>query len=468
MQFDSFTFLLFFVLVLAGAALVRGWGARKNLLLLASYVFYGAWSPAFTLLLAGASVLDWLLARRIHAAVTQPLRRFWLAASIVLNMGTLALFKYGPFLHDNLATALAAVGLQIAPWSLGLVLPVGISFYTFQSVSYTFDVYRRRVEPIRSLRDFCLFVAFFPQLVAGPIVRFTTFAPQLLEPRAPTWSRLAHGAVWILWGMFEKVVLADTVFAPVADAAWNDLAHLSSSAALAATLAFAGQIFCDFAGYSCCAIGTARCFGFELPLNFRNPYAASSFSDFWRRWHISLSTWLRDYLYIALGGNRGSAWRTYRNLMLTMLLGGLWHGAGWNFVLWGGCHGLLLAIQRLLLRGQENGAAETRGWTRMLWAVVTLVAVVILWIPFRSPDVAATMQFLRAFMAPWTSLDFAAWCVVVVFAAMLVAQWLVRDLTLDELVERAPRGLLAFVLAVLIVFIVLSPGDNNAFIYFQF
>ncbi|HRG15125.1 MAG TPA: MBOAT family O-acyltransferase [Pseudomonadota bacterium] len=468
MQFDSFTFLLFFMLVLAGAASTRGWGARKNLLLLASYLFYGAWSPAFTLLLAGASVIDWFLARRIHAAATHPARRFWLAASIVLNIGTLALFKYGPFLHANLAVALAAVGVQIDPWSLGLVLPVGISFYTFQSVSYTFDVYRRRVEPIHSLRDFCLFVAFFPQLVAGPIVRFTQFAPQLVEPRAPSWPGLAHGAVWMLWGLFEKIVLADTVFAPVADAAWSNLAGLSSSSALAASLAFAGQIFCDFAGYSCCAIGAARCLGFDLPPNFRNPYAAVGFSDFWKRWHISLSTWLRDYLYIALGGNRGGVWRTYRNLMLTMLLGGLWHGAGWNFVVWGGCHGLLLVLERRL-RGERDGAtADPRGLSRGVWAVVTLLAVVALWIPFRSPDFAATAQFLQAFARPWTPLDFGAACALAAFALIVLAQWRVRDLDLDALVARAPAALLVPFLALLLVLIVLSPGDTHAFIYFQF
>ena len=465
MQFDSLTFLLFFVLVLAGAALTRGWSARKNLLLVASYVFYAAWSPAFTLLLAGASVVDWFLARRIHAAASSSARRAWLAASIVLNIGTLALFKYGPFLHANLAAALATIGVHIDPWSLGLVLPVGISFYTFQSVSYTFDVYRRRVEPIRSLRDFCLFVAFFPQLVAGPIVRFTQFAPQLVEPRAPSGAALAQGAIWLTWGLFEKIVLADTVFAPVADAAWSNLAGLSSSSALVAALAFAGQIFCDFAGYSCCAIGAARCLGFALPLNFRNPYAAVGFSDFWKRWHISLSTWLRDYLYIALGGNRGGAWRTYRNLMLTMLLGGLWHGAGWNFVLWGGCHGLLLVLERWL-RGERD--AEPRGLSRLAWAGVTLVAVVALWIPFRSPDFASTAQFLQAFATPWTPLDFAARLALATFAALLLAQWLVRDHDLDAVVARTPILLLAAALATLLVLIVLSPGDTHAFIYFQF
>ena len=465
MQFDSLTFLLFFVLVLAGAALTRGWSARKNLLLVASYVFYAAWSPAFTLLLAGASVLDWFLARRIHAAASPSARRWWLAASIVLNIGTLALFKYGPFLHANLAAALAMVGVHIDPWSLGLVLPVGISFYTFQSVSYTFDVYRRRVEPIHSLRDFCLFVAFFPQLVAGPIVRFTQFVPQLVEPRAPSAAALAQGAIWLTWGLFEKIVLADTVFAPVVDAAWSNLANLSSSAALAATLAFAGQIFCDFAGYSCCAIGAARCLGFALPLNFRNPYAAVGFSDFWKRWHISLSTWLRDYLYIALGGNRSGAWRTYRNLMLTMLLGGLWHGAGWNFVLWGGCHGLLLVLERRL-RGERDG--EPRGLSRLAWAGFTLVAVVALWIPFRSPDFASTAQFLQALATPWAPLDFAATLALAAFGALLLVQWRVRDHDLDALLARTPRPLLAILLAALLVLIVLSPGDTHAFIYFQF
>lgn len=468
MQFDSFTFLLFFMLVLAASAWVTGWSARKNLLLLASYLFYAAWSPAFTLLLAGASIVDWLLARRIDAAETLRVRRLWLGASILLNIGTLALFKYGAFLHANLAAVLSLVGVTIEPWTMTLVLPVGISFYTFQSVSYTFDVYRRRVTPIRSLRDFCLFVAFFPQLVAGPIVRFAEFAPQLVDARRPSGPAIAQGAIWLVWGLFEKIVLADTVFAPVADAAWSGLSGLTSSTALVASLAFAGQIFCDFAGYSCCAIGAARCLGFELPLNFRNPYAAVGFSDFWRRWHISLSTWLRDYLYIALGGNRGGRWRTYRNLMLTMLLGGLWHGAGWNFVIWGGCHGLLLAAERVFRGETERDATASFGVMRGLMAAMTLVAVILLWIPFRSPDFASTAQFFAAFTQPAAALDFAAKLALAAFAGLVLVQWLVRNHDLDAIIARTPMPVLALGLAALMVLIVLSPGDTHAFIYFQF
>ena len=468
MQFDSFTFLLFFALVLLGAALCRSWSARKTFLLIASYLFYAGWSPLFTLLLAASSIVDWLLARNISRADEPTRRRFWLVVSLIMNLGLLSLFKYGQFLHDNLAALLAPIGIELAPWQLGLVLPVGISFYTFQSISYTIDVYRRRVEPIRSLRDFCLFVAFFPQLVAGPIVRFEMFAPQLQTPRVMSADAMATGMLWLLWGLFEKIVLADSLFAPVADLAWaNPAADWASLSAIGA-LAFAGQIFCDFAGYSCCAIGVARCLGFQLPINFNNPYAAAGFSDFWRRWHISLSTWLRDYLYVGLGGNRGSRARNYRNLMLTMLLGGLWHGAGWNFVLWGGLHGTLLVIERLVREKFGVDAAQSRGVSRVLWTLVTLTCVVLLWIPFRAPDLASTGVYLGSLLGDWSAPTFHMCAALIGFVLLVAVQWIARERLLDAWIEATPSILLPAFMALLLVMIVLSPGDNHAFIYFQF
>jgi D-alanyl-lipoteichoic acid acyltransferase DltB (MBOAT superfamily) len=469
MQFDSLTFIVFFALVLAGAALARGWGARKNFLLVASYVFYGAWNPAFVLLLAGSSIVDWLIARRVAAADDIRARRGWLLISLAANLGTLAVFKYGNFLRENAGLVLAPLGIDLGPAGWSLVLPVGISFYTFQSLSYTIDVYRRQVQPIASLRDFCLYVAFFPQLVAGPIVRFSDFEAQLRVPRAPRWATIGPGLGLMAWGLFEKIVLADSLFAPVADASFAVAGPASAAAAWAGILAFAGQIFCDFAGYSCCAIGAARCLGFYLPRNFANPYAALGFGDFWRRWHVSLSTWLRDYLYVPLGGNRGARWKTYRNLMLTMLLGGLWHGASWNFVLWGGLHGAYLAFERALRDRSGFVPEAARLPVAALWSALTLVVVVLTWIPFRAPDLAYSAAFFaRLFVRDGSWFDVDQGFAVLAFAAVVAVQHVVRSRSVDELFEKLPAAVLGAVLAMLVAGIVLSPGETHAFIYFQF
>lgn len=468
MQFDSLAFLLFFVLVLAGAALARGWSARKNVLLAASYLFYAAWNPAFVLLLVAGSVVDWWLARRIGATEAPAARKRWLLLSLSTNLGVLALFKYGGFLQHNVIWLLGGIGLEVDAPAWSLVLPVGISFYTFQSLSYTIDVYRREVEPTRSLRDFCLFVAFFPQLVAGPIVRYADFESQLRVPRAPTWSCLAPGLALLVWGLFEKIVLADGLFAPVADAAFAASAPTDAGVAWAGILAFSGQIFCDFAGYSCCAIGAARCLGFHLPVNFRQPYAAIGFSDFWRRWHISLSTWLRDYLYVSLGGNRHGRWKTYRNLMLTMLLGGLWHGAGWQYVAWGGLHGLYLALERAA--GDRFGFEPTTlRWMRAPYLLLTLAAVVLAWIPFRAPGLGYAIDYLRAMLhGSVAGLSVEQQFAVAGFVALVATHCAARNRGFDATIARLPAPLLACVLALLLVAIVLSPGETHAFIYFQF
>jgi len=389
--------------------------------------------------------------------------------SLAGNLGTLALFKYGGFLHDTAGALLAPFGVALADPAWSLVLPVGISFYTFQSLSYTIDVYRRQVEPIRSLRDFCLFVAFFPQLVAGPIVRFADFEEQLRVPRAPAWAGIGPGLAMLAFGLFEKIVLADSLFAPVADASFGAAGPATSAAAWAGMLAFAGQIFCDFAGYSCCAIGAARCLGFHLPRNFANPYAALSFSDFWRRWHISLSTWLRDYLYVPLGGNRHGRAKTYRNLLLTMLLGGLWHGANWTFVLWGGLHGAFLAIERAL-RDFAGFAPERLGRAGVFaWSLLTLACVLLAWVPFRAPDFAYTADyFARLFTLEGSWFDVDQGFATLAFGALVLVQHALRDRPLDAVFERLPAPLLGTALALLLMAIVLSPGETHAFIYFQF
>ena len=326
MQFDSATFVAFFAAVLTVYALTPQWAARKNWLLIASWFFYASWNPWFLPLLIGSASLDWWMALRMDRAQGRA-RRAWLAAPIGINLLVLGYFKYIGFLADNLSALLASTGLRLATPEHSIILPIGISFYTFHSLSYCIDVYRRKFPPTRNWRDYALYVAFFPQLVAGPIVRWTFMRDQIQQARRTSVSMLGTGVALMLIGLFQKVVLADSLFAPVADQVFSAGQTLSATQAWIGTAAFSGQIFCDFAGYSTCAIGAARAFGFRLPLNFLNPYAALGLSDFWRRWHISLSTWLRDYLYIPLGGSRVGRARRNLNLMLTMGLGGFWHGA---------------------------------------------------------------------------------------------------------------------------------------------
>ncbi|MCA1714281.1 MAG: MBOAT family protein, partial [Gammaproteobacteria bacterium] len=319
MLFNSLTFIAFFAIVLALHNAPLSWRAKKLNLLLASYLFYAAWNPPFVILLWISTLVDWWAAGRIARTQAPAQRRALLLVSLATNLGLLGYFKYGGFLTRNFAEAMATLGIvwQAPAWDI--VLPVGISFYTFQTMAYTLDVYLRRAAPAKSFLDFSLFVTFFPQLVAGPIIRPTDLVPQFATPRVATPRQLGWGLMLMVLGLFEKIVIADGLLAPVSDEVFGTKAVLHPADAWLGTLAFSGQIFCDFAGYTTCAIGIALTLGFSLPDNFRFPYAAIGFSDFWRRWHISLSTWLRDYLYVPLGGNRLGAGRTYVNLMLTML-----------------------------------------------------------------------------------------------------------------------------------------------------
>jgi len=474
MQFDSFAFLIFFALVLAGYRLLGPWGARKNFLLGASYLFYAAWNPPFLLLLLASTTLDWWIAQRVHGASTAAVRKRWIAATLLVNLGVLGYFKYAGFLLDNLVRALAALGIDYQPPAPDIILPIGISFYTFHSLSYCLDIYRGRFAPTRSWRDYALYVAFFPQLVAGPIVRWTQMREQIEMPRHSSARGIGLGLTLLLLGLFEKIVLADGVFAPVADAVFNQAGTADAVNAWVGMIAFSGQIFCDFAGYSSCALGSALALGFVLPINFRNPYAASSFSDFWRRWHVSLSSWLRDYLYVSLGGNRRGPWLTYRNLMLTMLIGGLWHGAAWNFVVWGGMHGSLLAIERW--PREHAWFAAVRNWrlARVSYAVITLFGVMLAWIWFRAHGVADALLLTQrladvgSLPKGWITTSFEQRSAVVVFALLVMVHWRWRGENTRELLARLPGWLLAPLMALLLILVVLSPGDNHAFIYFQF
>lgn len=473
MLFNSLTFVLFFAIVLGLHNLPLSWRVKKTNLLLASYLFYAAWNPPFVLLLWLSTIVDWIVARRIHAEERQGYRRLWLIVSIAVNLGVLGFFKYGDFLLHNWQAAMGSFGITYTPPEWSIVLPVGISFYTFQTMAYSLDVYLRRAAPAKSLLDFSLFVTFFPQLVAGPIVRPTQLIPQFAEPRRASPGQLRWGLALMTIGLFNKVVIADGLLAPSADAVFGAEAALPALDAWLGTLAFSGQIFCDFAGYSTTAIGIALCLGFSLPNNFRFPYAAIGFSDFWQRWHISLSSWLRDYLYIPLGGNRKGRGRTYANLMTTMLLGGLWHGASWTFVVWGGLHGLYLAIERWLTETFAGARIARTVLFQFAMALVTYFAVNITWVFFRAQDFPQAFSMLVSMFGLQTEATSVLPTiriieVIVVTVSLVGIHWFMRERSLEDVAQRAPTWLLGFIWGAMLFAIITTQGTGDAFIYFQF
>src|SRR5262245_30944933 len=345
MNFASPAFFVFLPVVL----LVYHWlGDRKRkyqFLLVASWFFYMAWNPWFLWVILFPTIVDYYAGLWIENAPNEGKRKLWLWASLIANLGLLAAFKYTSFVVDNSVSLFHWLGWQMPDRVWKIILPLGISFHTFQGISYTLDVYRRKLPVVRSFTDFALFVAFFPQLVAGPIVRAVEFLPQMATPPRPTPEQITDGLHLFVRGLFKKVFIADRL-AQFVDMVFANPAAFDPATHRWAILAYAGQIYCDFSGYSDLAIGCAKWFGFELPENFNLPYLASSIADFWRRWHMTLSRWMRDYLYISLGGSRAGEGRTYGNLILTMTLCGLWHGASWNYVLWGFYNGVLLAAHR--------------------------------------------------------------------------------------------------------------------------
>jgi len=469
--FNSLTFVVFFVLVLILHSMPFSWRTRKVNLLVASYLFYAAWNPPFVILLWVSTVVDWYAAQKLVHAQGQGARRAWMLLSVVANLGMLSYFKYGTFLLENFSTLVATFGIIYKPPGFDIVLPVGISFYTFATMSYTLDVYLRRAAPARNFLDYALFVTFFPHLVAGPIMRPTELVPQFAEPRRATPDMLRFGLALMTLGLFQKVVLADGFLARAAELVYDGKSAPGALDAWIGTLAFSGQIFCDFAGYSTIAIGAALCLGFAMPDNFRFPYAAIGFSDFWRRWHITLSSWLRDYLYIPLGGNRHGEARTYLALMATMLLGGLWHGASWTFVVWGGLHGTYLAGERLLrsrFAGYRPGPLAL-----LLIGLLTYALVNVTWVFFRAHSFGKAWEVLVGMfggngktepLLPTAQLVM----VTLIVVGIVIAHWQMRNRTLESAIAQTPALLLSGVWALMAFAIVIAQGAGNAFIYFQF
>jgi alginate O-acetyltransferase complex protein AlgI len=473
MVFNSLLFLAFFALVNASQFLPISWTQRKLVLTLFSYLFYAAWYPPTIVILWASTLLDWFVTRRL-AEVTNPgKRRALLLLSLVFNFGVLGYFKYSGFFVENLRPVLTTLGLHIDPSLVPHVLPVGISFYTFMSLAYVIDVYRGVTKPVSSLIDFALYLTFYPHLVAGPIVRSQDFIPQLTTPRRASAADFGWGLLLLIFGLFQKVVVADALLAPIADRVFASPTAPRLLDAWSGALAFAGQIFCDFAGYSTCAVGAAACLGFRLPENFRRPYAALGFADFWRRWHITLSSWLRDYLYISLGGNRHGTLRTLLNLMLTMVLGGLWHGAAWNFVIWGALHGSFLWAERGLKLLLTRAPQSLLTAARPLGVALTFVCVSVAWVFFRARTfheavgvARGMLGFARGGAALLHPLQVATSFVCV--GIMLLLHNHYRDKSLREALGNKPSWVLAFAIAGVVFITVTTAGEDRAFIYFQF
>jgi alginate O-acetyltransferase complex protein AlgI len=446
---------------------------RQCWLLSVSYVLYGAFDSRFALLLAFTTAVDYSVARWLDGPLADRpdrVRKRALAISVGVNLAVLGFFKYAGFFVDQAGDLFARAGLPTATFGLRILLPYGISFYTFQSIGYAVDVYRRRVPACHNALDFATFVAFFPQLVAGPISRAKDLLPQIQQDRPPPGSdRVTSGLLLILLGLVKKVVIADPM-APIVAQAFGGMPDPSRSTVLLGVLAFAVQIYGDFSGYTDMARGSARLLGVDLVHNFAQPYLSMSITEFWRRWHISLSTWLRDYLYVPLGGNRGSSGRTYRNLMLTMVLGGLWHGAAWTFVAWGVLHGLYLSIERALgVRGTVSpGLPPLR---RLPAVVLTFSLVCLAWVPFRAGSGRQALDMLAALGRSGGQVFTANQIVLVAFAACAtLALDVVLRLVMQpmRLLDRFPlvAGSLAGI--ALVGIIVFSGGAPVPFIYFQF
>ena len=493
MVFNSYTFIVFFILILILHNLPLGWKTKKVNLLLASYLFYAAWNPPFILLLWLSTVVDYFVGRALYTQENKHKKRFLLVISLIGNLGMLCFFKYGTFLLDNFVHLVNAIGFDYHPAKPNIILPAGISFYTFTTLCYTIDMYKKKSEPVKSMLDFSLFVTFFPHLVAGPIVRPPQLVPQFESPRKATQQQLSQGLLLLSLGLFMKVVLADSMLSGSANAVFNAHGPMQSLDAWMGVLAFSGQIFFDFAGYSTCAIGVALCLGFVLPHNFLFPYASIGFSDFWRRWHITLSAWLRDYLYIPLGGNRNGKVRTYMNLMITMLLGGLWHGASWTFVVWGALHGFYLWVEKIIVDirkdkvqpialtpsaevgvlGPPPEFLKRRNLSNFGLALFTFFLINVTWVFFRAPDFHAAWGMLSAMFGGVAHADpmlttLAMIKIAIIIVAVVICHWLMRNTRVLTVAEKMPWWMLGFVWALLVLMIIWSQESSSAFIYFQF
>jgi alginate O-acetyltransferase complex protein AlgI len=466
MLFTTAKFLGFFLVAFSVYWLIGRHRWRLVWLTAASAFFYACWRWEFLFLILGSTSVDYFVALRLNRlSPSSPWRKWLVVLSVSINLGILAYFKYAAFMLNSVTEVTHWLGWSVPVPHIEAFLPLGISFYTFEAISYVVDVYRGKTVPMRNPLDYAVYIMFFPHLVAGPIVRPNEFLPQLARRKRFDWPRFQAGVQLFLLGLFKKMVIADQV-AGVIDPVFKTPGEYSSTSLWLAVLGYAVQIYCDFSGYTDMALGLAHTLGFKLPNNFNAPYLASSPSDFWRRWHISLSRWLRDYLYIPLGGNRKGPTRTMVNLFITMLLGGLWHGANWTFVVWGAYHGMLLAVQRLIPKSWDHPAL------RPLTTLITFLLVCVGWVFFRAQTLAEAGTILRGLAVPTGGSDLLGdgpLLVMVCVIVTLIGQALGQLKGGARVLYRLPAPLAGTVMAVgLTLALILTPGDGKVFIYFQF
>ena len=469
MLFNSIEYLIFLPIVFITYWLLKSSYKKQNvLLLISSYVFYGWWDYRFLSLIIFSSFLDYFVGQKIEAAQGQKSKKRWLLVSLCSNLGLLAVFKYYNFFADSFASTMSLVGWEVNDLTLNIILPVGISFYTFQTLSYSIDIYRGQIKACRDIVSFFTFVSLFPQLVAGPIERASNLIPQIMNNRHLNSTLIKTGLFQIFIGLFRKVAIADNLGIYVDSVYANQDIH-NGTTLLVATVFYAFQIYFDFSGYSDIAIGSAKLFGFNFNRNFNFPYFSRTLTEFWRRWHMSLSFWLRDYLYISLGGNRKGIVITYRNLMLTMLLGGLWHGSSWNFVIWGAIHGLFLSLEKYTFSALKIKTFNAFGY------IYTFIVVLIAWVFFRAVD----FDTASSIIGKWFTFDFGSLFIgnlnTFVNSLLLLSFGLLIDLRifrsktpLEDYGTKFSAVKLSIIVSVIILMLCLFYSTAENFIYFQF
>lgn len=466
MIFNSVTFLVFFpiVFILYWVLGKKNFKTQNVLLLIASYVFYGWWDWRFLSLIAFSTVIDYTLGLKIDASETK--RKFFLILSLVSNLGLLAVFKYFNFFIDSWVNLWALFGYELSVSTLNIILPVGISFYTFQTMSYSIDIYRKELQPTKNFIEFATFVSLFPQLVAGPIERASNLLPQIANERTWSHKRFKDGLFQILVGFFRKVVVADAI-GSIIDGIYNEPDIHNASSIVMAIVLYSFQIYFDFSGYSDIAIGTAKLLGFDFKRNFNTPYFSVSITEFWRRWHMSLSTWLRDYLYIPLGGNRKGIKMQYRNLFITMLLGGLWHGSSWNFVIWGAIHGILLGVEKKfkLIPEKYNVFKNI-----LIFAIVSLVWVFFRALSFNDSTIIFTKLFTGSYLMPFIGNvgSFVTLIYGLVIALLFDAYLFKKNQALETYGSQLGNFKFVLISNFMLINIVLFFSSASNFIYFQF
>ncbi|WP_234110735.1 MBOAT family O-acyltransferase [Chryseobacterium sp. R2A-55] len=478
MLFNSISFAIFFpiVFVLYWFFCSKNYKYQNLLLLVASYYFYANWDWRFMFLLIFSTVLDYVSGLKIENAESQHWRKFWLWLSIGINLGFLGFFKYYNFFIESFATFFQSIGLSVNIWTLKIILPVGISFYTFHGLSYVLDIYNRKIKAEHNFVDYSVFVSFFPLLVAGPIERATHLLPQIQKARTFNYTKAVDGLRQILWGLFKKIVIADNC-AEYANMIFNDSAHQSGSNLVMGALFFTVQIYCDFSGYSDIALGTARLLGIELLKNFSFPYFSRDIAEFWRRWHISLSTWFRDYLYIPLGGSKGGTWMKIRNTFVIFIVSGFWHGANWTFIVWGFLNALYFLPLMLTNKNRNNLQVVAMGklipsLKDAFKILITFTLTAFAWIFFRAEDLTHAFSFIKGIFNKST-LSFPTVFPVAIIGLSLfffVVEWFGREdnFAIEKLFFKSKRIMRYIFYFILIILIYIFAGKEQEFIYFQF